>query len=345
MSEELNRNFDVIATLRQQLQLEISQNRRLEEEAAATERQMNDYVDSRRSLEIELSDERDRVTSLERERLSSHRRFEEEIDRRADLEDDCRQLRSSVEDKQQALDELRAARDNAVTEVGVLKRELQSLSQQAGESEAVAPTIYSLSDCDAHDWIIDRDEVVIQNALLGEGGWGQVKLGNFRGTDVAVKQIHQLILSPHNRRLFNREMTIAARCRHPCLLQFIGATCDDGIPLFLSELMETDLRSCLARAALVHAEVITLGMDVALALNYLHKQRPVPIIHRDISSANVLIWYKGQEMHGKLSDYGAANFMRISMTRHPGASLYSAPETASGEQTTKVCTNLTLLII
>ena len=47
---------------------------------------------------------------------------------------------------------------------------------------------------------------------------------------MAVKQIHELILSPHNRRLFMREMNIASKCRHPCLLQFIGATNDDGNP-------------------------------------------------------------------------------------------------------------------
>ncbi|KAJ7375528.1 hypothetical protein OS493_040618, partial [Desmophyllum pertusum] len=41
---------------------------------------------------------------------------------------------------------------------------------------------------------------------LGVGAWGKVYEGTFRGCQVAVKQIHELILSPHNRRLFEREM-------------------------------------------------------------------------------------------------------------------------------------------
>ena len=67
---------------------------------------------------------------------------------------------------------------------------------------------------------------------------------------MAVKQIHELILSPHNRRLFEREMNIASRCRHPCLLQFIGATNDEGTPLFVTELMESSLRTLLERQPL-----------------------------------------------------------------------------------------------
>ena len=80
-----------------------------------------------------------------------------------------------------------------------------------------------------------------------------VQEGTFRGCRVAVKQIYTLILSSHNRRLFEREMSIASRCRHPCLLQFIGATVDDGNPLLVMELMETSLRKRLEEQALSEA--------------------------------------------------------------------------------------------
>ena len=62
------------------------------------------------------------------------------------------------------------------------------------------------------DWIIRRDEVMISENVLGAGAWEKVYQGRFRGCQVAVKQIHDLILSPHNRR---REMSMAFRCRHP----------------------------------------------------------------------------------------------------------------------------------
>ena len=88
------------------------------------------------------------------------------------------------------------------------------------------------------DWVIPRDEIQISDISLGAGGWAEVFEGRYCGCSVAVKQIHEGIVSPHNQNLFWREIDIASRCRHPCLLQSIGATNDGRIPLFITKLME-----------------------------------------------------------------------------------------------------------
>ena len=196
------------------------------------------------------------------------------------------------------------------------------------------------------DWILNRKEIIVSEQVLGDGGWGSVKTGKFRGTSVAVKQIHQLILSPHNRELFEREMAIASQCRHPCLLQFIGATNDNGSPLFVTEMLETDLRTLMSQMSqrplkekkrtLEEIEILRLCHDIACALNYLHMMHPVPIIHRDLSSSNILLWHEGNRLRAKISDYGAANFMMVSISQNPGAVLYSAPEAGTPQQSTKV---------
>ena len=187
------------------------------------------------------------------------------------------------------------------------------------------------------DWVIPRDQIQLTDKCLGKGGWGRVIEGKYCGCAVAVKQIHELILSDHNRRLFEREMSIAARCRHPCLLQFIGATNDEGSPLFVTELMESSLRALLEQRPLSSLEVSVISLDVARALNYLHLKKPSPIIHRDISSANVLLWRQADQWRGKVSDYGTANVLQQTMTVGPGAMIYSAPETHTKYQTVKVC--------
>ena len=171
---------------------------------------------------------------------------------------------------------------------------------------------------------------------LGRGGWGSVNEGTYCGCSIAVKQIHELILSPHNRRLFEREMNIASRCRHPCLLQFIGATNDEGSPLFVTELMEKSLRALLEQRELSETEITVISLDVARAVNYLHQKKPSPIIHRDVSSANVLLWRQGDQWRAKVSDYGTANFIQQTMTVAPGALIYSAPEALSSSQTAMV---------
>lgn len=215
--------------------------------------------------------------------------------------------------------------------------------EHVNELEQTLSTIQqTLDECKqkvSRDWVISRDEILMTDTCLGVGGWGTVLLGKFRGCKVAVKQIHELILSPHNRRLFEREMNIASRCRHPCLLQFIGATNDEGTPLFVTELMESSLRTLLEQQLLPTSDICILSVDIAQALNYLHLSKP-PIIHRDISSANVLLWRQGEQWRGKVSDYGTANFMQQIMTVAPGAMIYSAPEALTSNQTIKVSCSL-----
>ncbi|PFX21668.1 Serine/threonine-protein kinase TNNI3K [Stylophora pistillata] len=144
------------------------------------------------------------------------------------------------------------------------------------------------------NWVINRSEVQMPviGRSLGEGAWGRVVRGTFCCCDVAVKEMHNDIVSPHNIRLFEREINMASRCRHPCLLQFIGATADNAKPLLVTELMDRNLRSLYEEAELREEQVAVIFLDVARALNYLHQNTPEPIIHRDISSANVLLWKK-----------------------------------------------------
>ena len=118
--------------------------------------------------------------------------------------------------------------------------------------------------------------------------------------------------------------------------QFIGASNDEGNPLFVTGLMEKTLRALLEQRQLTETERRVIPLNVARAINYLHQEKPKPIIHRDVSSANVLLSQQGDQWRGKVSDYGTANFMQQNMTVAPGAMIYSAPEALTSSQTVKV---------
>ena len=175
-------------------------------------------------------------------------------------------------------------------------------------------------------WVVRREEIEMTVEILGKGGWGEVKVAKFRGLRVAAKCLHEVILSPYNISVFTREMEIAARVRHPNLLQFIGAT-REGTPIILSELMPTSLRKELETGPLPYPAVLTISQDIACGLNYLHLFKPDPILHRDVSTANVLLTRGDYSWRAKVSDYGSANLQpMIGRTVNPGNPVYSAPE-------------------
>ena len=183
-------------------------------------------------------------------------------------------------------------------------------------------------------WVINKDEVTLTKEELGRGSYAVVTVGIFRGLRVAVKSLHTIIISNYNRGLFSREMSIASRVRHPNLVQFIGAT-KVGNPLILTELMSTSLYKKLQETELTNEQILSIAQDVALGLNYLHLFKPQPIIHRDVSSPNVLLkpctGPAGYE--AKVADYGTAKLQQgTGSTVMPGNPAYAAPEARDPDQ-------------
>ena len=194
------------------------------------------------------------------------------------------------------------------------------------------------SDTDISFWVVSHNEVRPTGKVLGEGGWGRVVVGSFRGQDVAMKQLHSIISSSdYYRDLLRREISLMAKVRHPNLLLFIAAVLDSpsNTPIIITELMDTNLRQAYHNAQLTNNGVkLSILRDVSAALNYLHLQSN-PIIHRDVSSANVLLLaLPNNKWRGKLSDFGSANLVQHASTPGPGAAMYTAPEVFKGEQQT-----------
>ena len=331
-----------ISSLEKQVDEELVVRGKLTEKCNAFQKDLSEQALHRTEAEIKVEEEQNKIRKMqkcfEREWEEFEKRLIEERATKSDIE---QQLNDSL----QLLEEERNSKITLQKEVETLQQRLRQQQEEFEQQQQQQEVLSSLTemhvsethpDLESQDWIICRSEVeILEGKSLGTGGWGVVKEGRFRGSKVAVKQIHELILSPHNRRLFMREMSFASRCRHPSLLQFIGATNDDGIPLFVTELMDTSLRDLLEKQPLRKADIVTLGLDIARALNYLHLNKP-PIIHRDISSANVLLWRRDSQWRAKVSDYGTANFMRQCRTINPGAVIYSAPEALSPTQSPKV---------
>ena len=177
-------------------------------------------------------------------------------------------------------------------------------------------------------WRIPANRVII-GRRIGKGGWGEVLEGTVR---VAIKQLHKEIAVPIHIEKMEREMKLLAEVRHPNLVQFIGAIFDEqnqanqSPPLIITELLDINLRQAYETNQLVPLNRLSIFIDIALALDYLH-QRYDPIIHRDVSAPNVLLQrMPNHQWKGKVSDLGSANFLQHAQTMGEGAIVYSPPE-------------------
>ena len=272
-------------------------------------------------------------TKIEEMKLTTQRALQESIiQHRQQLqgynERIQQQLHESNERQQQQLQELQVVIER-------VRQDNQQLCEITVRSEEMEGTIQQLNEeiqhlriqADNPQWVIEKEEIQMTQEVVGRGGWGEVRVGIFRGTRVAIKCLHELILSQYNLALFSREMDIASRVRHPNLLQFIGAT-RVGNPMIVAELMPTSLRKEMDKSPLTRPQILGISRDVASALNYLHLWKPQPILHRDVGSPNVLLEPScHNQWKGKLSDYGSANIQhQISSTVGPGNPAYAAPE-------------------
>ena len=244
-------------------------------------------------------------------------REKEDIKREKEIADD--RAREAEGQAREAEVRAREAQETAENRQRGMEQRLVESEQRLVESEGKLQRLET-------QWVVERREIQLTDQELGRGAWATVSVAIFRGARVAAKCVHNQIVSPHNIQLFKREMDMAARIRHPNLLLFIGATLE-GEMVILTELMPTSLRRELQREYQMSPRLtISIGLDVARALNYLYLMRPHLLIHRDISSANVLLERLINGWRAKVSDYGTVNLLQQLDTACPGNPCYSAPE-------------------
>ena len=274
-------------------------------------------------LQTQVDDANRRAEASNGRAEASNRRAEASNERAGELQTQANDARRRAEASNRRAGELQTQVQGSEDRIQGLQRSLADTTQELRFCE------HRLQANSTH-WVIGREEIELTGPELGVGGWATVTVAKFRGIQVAVKRIHNEIVCDHNLQLFQREMNMAARLRHPNLIQFIGATME-GEMMIVMELMATSLRSQLRRETYFPPLVVkAISLDVARGLNYLHLVQPDPIVHRDISSANVILDQVSLvNWKAKLTDYGSVNLLRQLRTENPGSPAYAAPEASS----------------
>ena len=349
----------------------------LQEKVALIDQQKEELCVNEIKIEKLHGELREKLEEIDTNREESEQRLKdqqlqhEEQLREQQLQHE-QQLRDQQEQHEQALADLRQQNERSLRElqghhqreenrlqqeqeqlqlqVAQFQEELQMMTDQKQQLQARVETAFAYMRGDPGTsqvgfdaielWEVPREDVHVSNKILGTGGWGYVAEGVFRGQKVAVKCLHRGILSQFTSNHVRREISIMAQVRHPNLVLLIGAVLNaDTGPLIITELLDRSLRSAYEEHLLEEHCKLPILRDVAAALTYLHSHRR-PIIHRDVSSANVLLEaVRNNSWRAKLSDFGSANLIRLATTPAEGAAPYAAPEVrteARNQQTPKV---------
>ena len=184
-------------------------------------------------------------------------------------------------------------------------------------------------------------DIKLTENRLGHGSYATVQEVEYMGLKCAGKKIHELLLEQGGRssytiHRFKEECRLLSQVRHPNIVQFLGVYFEQRVhaPILVMEFLPTNLTACIDEHFKFPKEIrYSILHDVALGLCYLHSQLP-PIIHRDLSSNNVLLT---PDVKAKISDLGVARILNLTplqvsrMTQTPGTPAYMPPEVMIGD--------------
>ncbi|BAT96298.1 hypothetical protein VIGAN_08321300 [Vigna angularis var. angularis] len=192
--------------------------------------------------------------------------------------------------------------------------------------------------------IVEATENFDEKHLIGVGGQGQVYKAMLpSGQVVAVKKLHSV---PNEEKLnvkaFTSEIQALTEIRHRNIVKLYGFCSHSQWSFMVCEFLEKGnvqniLKDDEEAIAFDWNKRVNVIKDVANALFYMHYDCSPPIIHRDISSKNVLL---DLEYVAHVSDFGTAKFLNpnsSNWTSFVGTFGYAAPELAYTMEVNEKC--------
>ena len=149
--------------------------------------------------------------------------------------------------------------------------------------------------------VLPSESINPLNNELGRGAYGRVFTVNYQGSLYAAKEIHSLLLdgvSLEEKKAikdgFIRECRHCSSINHPNIVTFIGVYYTQGrsdLPIMVMELMDINVTSFVVnnKSTITIETKLSILHDVSFGLSYLHNRSPPHVIHRDLSSNNVLL--------------------------------------------------------
>ncbi|ELP91786.1 protein serine/threonine kinase, putative [Entamoeba invadens IP1] len=200
---------------------------------------------------------------------------------------------------------------------------------------------------------LDYDEL-IENIKLGEGSFGIVFKGTYRGNTVAIKKMKQATLDKEEKakQEFENEVSMLDKFRSDHIVHFYGAVFIPNKICMVTEFAQFGSIADLMkkkRSELPRMKTRTKFIsECAKGILYLHSNG---ILHRDIKPDNILVFSLdlNEKVNAKLTDFGSSRNINLLMTNMTftkgiGTPVYMAPEVLQKEKYTKAADIYSLAI-
>jgi hypothetical protein len=210
----------------------------------------------------------------------------------------------------------------------VVNKEQQAGASSAVRGEKVKDNCHLLVGHEAQMSILQMHK------RIGSGTFGNVYLGTYGGTPVAIKRIN--ISGTKEREVALQEVKALMHLRHPNIVLLMGYHITDDLVLIIMNYIPSgslhDIIHVKKQPPLLTDDKISIAEQCCYGLQFMHSQQP-PFVHRDLKPGNILV--EVPSLRTYLCDMGLTRVRQgtslLCQATAAGTPMYIAPEAFAKE--------------